>query len=178
MYNPFKKTTIMYNNIIPVAETRWPWLHKNFSGIPRWKQELTEWMEDQAKIKPENRGNLKIIFKILGHPILVEYDPTFTCIFPKMFNETEYLAVGWLRWTIFYIKAKIYYVPQEVIDRYEYFTNMTMTNQKLDTTVFNGGLPPESKQIQSNDTVESFSDQVSTVQDLTINDAVEIFQGV
>jgi len=72
----FKPTTIYYRNIIPVAKTRFPWFHKNFSGISGWKQDLIKELEDKFEVEQEQRGTLKVLFKAFGFPVMLDSDRT------------------------------------------------------------------------------------------------------
>lgn len=115
----FKPTTILYNGIIPLTTTRFPWLHKNFSGILGWKQGYIKELEDKSDVEPEHRGNLKVLFKAFGSVVMLDSDKSEFWKLPKITVSSISIRAGWLYWAIIILKGHIYYIPPEVEAEYK-----------------------------------------------------------
>lgn len=112
----FKRKTMLFKNLIPVARTRWPWLHKNFSGYPGWKGDFVKDLE--AKL-PEIKGSLKILGKIFGRIIMLDKGKSEFWKYPKVRITNSYFEAGWLYWAISLLRGNTYYISQEIKKSYE-----------------------------------------------------------
>ena len=121
--NWLKRTTIFYRNKIPITTTRLPWLHKNFSGVRGWKQNFIKRLEDGVEFSPEERGKLKVLFKFFGRPIILDSNYIEFWATPKVRTSKNGIQFGWLYWAIIIIRARIYDVPDEIIEKYKDMTN-------------------------------------------------------
>ena len=119
----FKQVTILYRDLIPVATTRFPWFHKNFSGIPGWKQEFIKDLEDKLDIKPEQKGTLKVLFKAFGRVIVLDSDHTEFWKYPKITCLETMVRAGWLYWALAISRYQIYYIPAEVKAKYMHISD-------------------------------------------------------
>jgi hypothetical protein len=123
MKYPFRSATIYYNKIMPVARTRFPWLHKNFSGVPGWKQDFAKELEDKYEIEQECRGSLKVLFKVLGRPVILDNCRAELWRLPKFSYSASSISFGWLYWAIILPRYKLYYIPKQAIEKYEFLSN-------------------------------------------------------
>jgi len=120
---PFRMATIYYNKIIPVKETRFPWLHKNFSGLPGWKQGFIQKLEERAGLDEDERGHDKILFKAFGRLIMLDSSRAELWRMPKIKLSDTTFKVGWLYWAIVILRGQIYFIPQQVEDDYKFLSN-------------------------------------------------------
>jgi hypothetical protein len=123
MKSPFRKATIYYKDIVPVAKTSFPWLHKNFSGIPGWKQDLTNELEKKYGIEEECQGSLKVLFKAFGRPVILDSCRAALWRLPKFSYSGSSITFGWLYWAISIPRYNLYYIPDKVIEKYEFLSN-------------------------------------------------------
>ena len=129
----FKPVTIMYKNLIPVAKTRFPWFHKNFSGISGWKQDFIKELEDKMAVDVNHRGTTKVLFKAFGCPVMLDSGKAEFWKLPKFIQSGSLIRAGWLYWAIEIIRSPVYYTPKKIITQYEFLSdenNLRITLQE------------------------------------------------
>lgn len=119
----FKPVKILYKGIIPVTTTRFPWLHKNFSGVPGWKQNVIKELEDKFEVEQEQHGNLKTLFKAFGYLVMLDSDKAEFWKLPKLTCSALSIRAGWLYWAIAIMRTKVYYIPRHIREEYEFLSD-------------------------------------------------------
>lgn len=123
MYRPFRPATIYYRKIIPVAKTRTPWIHKNFSGIPGWKQDFIRELENSSEMDQEDRGTTKVLFKAFGYPVILDSSRKELWQLPRFIYSESSIKVGWLYWAIAIHRSKLYHIPRKIKEDYEFLSD-------------------------------------------------------
>lgn len=123
MNRPFRKTTIYYEKIIPIKHTRFPWFHKNFSGIKGWKQDFIKKIEDRAELEESQRGFTKILFKAFGRVIMLDSGRAELWRYPRFTYSDVSIRFGWLYWAIHILRGHIYFIPDDIIEKQKFLSN-------------------------------------------------------
>ena len=131
MYKPFREATINYNKILPVAKTRIPWFHKNFSGIPGWKQEFIAELEDRMELDEDQKGSQRILFKAFGRIVMLDSGKAQLWRLPKFKVGACTIKFGWLYWAIEIIRGQIYFIPDQIKKDYEFMSNKEVLHTVL-----------------------------------------------
>ena len=108
----------LFKQLIPVAKTLFPWIHKNFSGIHGWKQDFIKELVDE-----EHKGTLKILFKVFGRVIILDHGKAEFWRFPRIEYRSALIRAGWLYWAIVILRGQIYYTPKNIEETYEVISN-------------------------------------------------------
>ncbi|MBC2746216.1 MAG: hypothetical protein HF975_04270 [ANME-2 cluster archaeon] len=122
MYKPFRVATIEYKNIIPVAKTRFPWFHRNFSGISGWKLNFIQELENNSKLNMD-KGTTKVLFKVFGYPVILDSSRKELWRLLRFINSTSSIRVGWLYWALAFVKFRVYYIPEPVKAQYKFLAD-------------------------------------------------------
>jgi len=123
MKRPFRKTTLYYNKIIPLINTRFPWLHKNFSGTPGWKQQFADKLEDKMELEESQRGFTKILFKAFGRVVILDSSREQLWRWPRFTCTDVSIRFGWLYWAIQILRGHIYFITDEIKEKYEFLSD-------------------------------------------------------
>lgn len=120
---PFRKTTIYYGKIIPIKHTRFPWFHKNFSGIKGWKQDFIKNIEDKLELEESQRGYTKVLFKAFGRVVLLDSARAELWRWPKFTCSDTSIRFGWLYWAFHILRGHIYFIPDDILEKHKFLSN-------------------------------------------------------
>jgi len=127
----FENTILLYKGLIPVAKTRWPWFHKQFSGYPGWKQDFINEFEEKMGLEKDQRGYLKVLFKFFGKIVILDGCRKEFWKYPRIYLTDTRFEVGWLYWAIDVFRGHIYYTSRQTIETYKKITDEDMLKEVL-----------------------------------------------
>ena len=123
MKRPFRKSILYYGKIIPIKTTRFPWFHKNFSGLKGWKQDFIKTLEDKIQLEESQRGYTKVLFKAFGRVVMLDSGRAELWRYPKFTYSNISIRFGWLYWAIHILRGHIYFIPDDILEKYEFLSD-------------------------------------------------------